>query len=95
MVSGVELKRSMSGTYSSEDKPLAKKEVDEHELDVENDVEDVEGAKPRKKRRLVQTSDKKYECPEPDCGKKYSRAEHLYRHQLNRMCRTFPSQVAF
>jgi hypothetical protein len=28
--------------------------------------------------------DKKFPCPHEGCGKSYSRAEHLYRHQLNR-----------
>jgi hypothetical protein len=28
--------------------------------------------------------DKKFECRHEGCGKSYSRAEHLYRHQLNR-----------
>lgn len=39
----------------------------------------------KKKRRVIKTPDKKYQCPADDCGKSYSRAEHLYRHQLNRM----------
>ena len=38
----------------------------------------------RKRRRSRKGLDKKFECPHPDCGKSYSRAEHLYRHQLNR-----------
>ncbi|CAG8979094.1 hypothetical protein HYALB_00000224 [Hymenoscyphus albidus] len=37
----------------------------------------------RKRRRSRKGLDKKFECPEPNCGKSYSRAEHLYRHQLN------------
>ncbi|KAK6340842.1 hypothetical protein TWF696_009161 [Orbilia brochopaga] len=37
----------------------------------------------RKRRRSRKGMDKKYECTHPDCGKSYSRAEHLYRHQLN------------
>ena len=28
--------------------------------------------------------DKRFECKFSGCGKSYSRAEHLYRHQLNR-----------
>lgn len=39
---------------------------------------------PRKRRRSRKGLDKKFECNHPDCGKSYSRAEHLYRHQLNR-----------
>jgi hypothetical protein len=38
----------------------------------------------RKRRRSRKGLDKKFECPQPGCGKSYSRAEHLYRHQLNR-----------
>ncbi|KAL2159789.1 hypothetical protein VTH06DRAFT_1922 [Thermothelomyces fergusii] len=37
----------------------------------------------RKRRRSRKGLDKKFECPEQGCGKSYSRAEHLYRHQLN------------
>ncbi|KAF2091689.1 hypothetical protein K490DRAFT_31945 [Saccharata proteae CBS 121410] len=45
------------------------------------------GGTSRKRRRsrkgLDKKSDKKFECPHEGCGKSYSRAEHLYRHQLN------------
>ncbi|KAG9235792.1 fungal-specific transcription factor domain-containing protein [Amylocarpus encephaloides] len=37
----------------------------------------------RKRRRSRKGLDKKFGCPESGCGKSYSRAEHLYRHQLN------------
>jgi hypothetical protein len=40
----------------------------------------------RKRRRSREGLDKKFECPYEGCGKSYSRAEHLYRHQLNREC---------
>jgi hypothetical protein len=41
---------------------------------------------PTKKRRrsAKPNSDRKFECKHEGCGKSYSRAEHLYRHQLNR-----------
>ncbi len=40
---------------------------------------------PSKRRKKAKANaDKKYECKHEDCGKTYSRAEHLYRHQLNR-----------
>ena len=40
---------------------------------------------PKKRRRVVKPNpDKKFECKHEGCGKSYSRAEHLYRHQLNR-----------
>lgn len=42
------------------------------------------GATPRKRRRSRKGQDKRYMCDAPNCGRAYSRAEHLYRHQLNR-----------
>lgn len=51
--------------------------------DAEHEVDDLAETKPKKKRRVIKTFDKKYQCPAADCGKAYSRAEHLYRHQLN------------
>lgn len=46
------------------------------------------GDQPSKRRRRSRRapSDRKFECTHEGCGKSYSRAEHLYRHQLNRMC---------
>lgn len=58
--------------------------------DVEPQDDELQSNKPKKKRRVIKTSDKKYECPQPDCGKSYSRAEHLYRHQLNRSSLPLP-----
>ena len=40
--------------------------------------------KQRKRKRSRKGLDNKFECPHELCGKSYSRAEHLYRHQLNR-----------
>ncbi|KAI5807897.1 fungal-specific transcription factor domain-containing protein [Peziza echinospora] len=37
----------------------------------------------RKRRRSRKGLDKKFECSHLGCGRTYSRAEHLYRHQLN------------
>lgn len=51
--------------------------------DAEHEVDDLAETKPKKKRRVIKSYDKKYQCPAADCGKAYSRAEHLYRHQLN------------
>ncbi|EFQ27651.1 uncharacterized protein GLRG_02795 [Colletotrichum graminicola M1.001] len=42
-----------------------------------------DGGPARKRRRSRKGLDKKFECPQEGCGKSYSRAEHLYRHQLN------------
>lgn len=50
--------------------------------DGEGDDDGVGGS--RKRRRSRKGLDKKFECPHEGCGKSYSRAEHLYRHQLNR-----------
>ncbi|KAF2824391.1 hypothetical protein CC86DRAFT_371739 [Ophiobolus disseminans] len=50
--------------------------------DGEGDGEDGPGGS-RKRRRSRKGLDKKFECPHEGCGKSYSRAEHLYRHQLN------------
>jgi len=68
--------------------PLEQETADHEDLEVdaEHELDDLDGAKPRKKRRIIKVTDKKYDCPHPDCGKAYSRAEHLYRHQLNRTC---------
>jgi hypothetical protein len=62
------------------------REDEDIEVDADHEVDDLADSKPKKKRRIIKLSDKKYECPHPECGKAYSRAEHLYRHQLNRMC---------
>lgn len=43
----------------------------------------------KKRRRSRKASEKKFMCPHDDCGRSYSRAEHLYRHQLNRKCFSF------
>lgn len=71
---------SNSSVNKTSDDEDAVVEVD----DADHDVDDTSESKPKKKRRVIKITDKKYECPQPDCGKSYSRAEHLYRHQLNR-----------
>lgn len=44
---------------------------------------------PKKRRRTAKpNADKKFECKHDGCGKSYSRAEHLYRHQLNHTPKT-------
>ncbi|KAJ4291850.1 hypothetical protein N0V90_009746 [Kalmusia sp. IMI 367209] len=47
-----------------------------------NDAAEGTGSS-RKRRRSRKGLDKKFICPHSGCGKSYSRAEHLYRHQLN------------
>ena len=54
----------------------------EHEDGVEGDA--LVNGKPRKRKRSRKGLEKNFPCNFPDCGKSYSRAEHLYRHQLNR-----------
>ena len=45
---------------------------------------DTAGGKHRKRKRSRKGLEKNFPCPHQGCGKSYSRAEHLYRHQLNR-----------
>lgn len=61
------------------------------DADAEHEEDDLADSKPKKKRRVVKQSDKKYNCPHANCGKSYSRAEHLYRHQLNRESASIPT----
>ncbi|KAI5866778.1 fungal-specific transcription factor domain-containing protein [Durotheca rogersii] len=53
------------------------------EGDTKNDNSSNSDGPVRKRRRSRKGLDKKFECPTEGCGKSYSRAEHLYRHQLN------------
>jgi hypothetical protein len=68
---------------------------DRDELDAdENSSEKNDGeanGSSRKRRRSRKSGDKKFLCPHEGCGKSYSRAEHLYRHQLNRMYSISPA----
>ncbi|KAK8090971.1 hypothetical protein PG994_000476 [Apiospora phragmitis] len=63
--------------------------VDDHDQDADGDADtkhensSTDGGPSRKRRRSRKGLDKKFECPHDGCGKSYSRAEHLYRHQLN------------
>jgi hypothetical protein len=54
---------------------------------VKSDIMTEADEQPSKRRRRSRRapSDRKFECTHEGCGKSYSRAEHLYRHQLNRM----------
>ncbi|KAI1498716.1 fungal-specific transcription factor domain-containing protein [Biscogniauxia marginata] len=51
--------------------------------DLKNDNSSNSDGPVKKRRRSRKGLDKKFECPTEGCGKSYSRAEHLYRHQLN------------
>lgn len=62
----------------------------EMETTSDNEAHAAVSATPRKRKRSRKVhSDRKYDCTFEGCGKTYSRAEHLYRHQLNR--RRIPS----
>ncbi len=45
---------------------------------------DNAGEEQPKRKRSRKGLEKNFPCPHHGCGKSYSRAEHLYRHQLNR-----------
>lgn len=45
---------------------------------------EVQPPSPKRPRKVKPNADKKFECKFEGCGKVYSRAEHLYRHDLNR-----------
>lgn len=69
--------------------------ADDHDNQDDGDGDDDGDGPPgssRKRRRSRKGLDKKFECPHEGCGKSYSRAEHLYRHQLNR--KLYPGFVA-
>lgn len=57
--------------------------------DIMAEVDEQPSKRRRRSRRAP--ADRKFECTHEGCGKSYSRAEHLYRHQLNR---TAPSPRA-
>lgn len=55
-----------------------KEETAEHSQGEAGDGHSSETDGPsRKRRRSRKGLDKKFECPQPGCGKSYSRAEHL------------------
>ncbi|KFA55463.1 hypothetical protein S40293_02010 [Stachybotrys chartarum IBT 40293] len=71
---------------------------DNVEMDDDDAIDDIQsssiGGGPsqdgpvRKRRRSRKGLDKRFECSTEGCGKSYSRAEHLYRHQLNHNSKT-------
>ena len=53
--------------------------------DIKTMLDTTSTEPPKKRRRVAKpNAEKKFECKHDGCGKSYSRAEHLYRHQLNR-----------
>jgi hypothetical protein len=80
-MSSVEDARAPRADEEDDSRPRHDEDPDaDHEIEADG----ADGKRRRKKRRIIQNSDRKYCCSEEGCGKKYSRAEHLYRHQLNR-----------
>ncbi|EWC46203.1 hypothetical protein DRE_04581 [Drechslerella stenobrocha 248] len=89
----VEENRKEKDRESTAEDHLADAMEDEDEEGSDKEMHDASGPpgqipasgspQKRKRRRSRKGMDKKYDCKHPDCGKSYSRAEHLYRHQLN------------
>lgn len=77
--------QDMTSPASDENRGRRRTRDDEHEDDQDNQADDGDAppGSSRKRRRSRKGLDKKFECPHEGCGKSYSRAEHLYRHQLN------------
>lgn len=92
MATSVEVARAPLLDQGPGDEPRPRH--DDEDAEVEQ-VDEADDAQPRKKRRVIQSSDKKYICPHDGCGKRYSRAEHLYRHQLNRTSLNFLESRCF
>lgn len=88
MASVDNVRATLADPRDDESEPRHDEPDAEHEPDPEHE-DGVEGTRRRKKRRVIQNSDRKYCCTHDGCVKKYSRAEHLYRHQLNRTWTNF------
>ena len=72
------------GRRQTRERSFTLKADDESGDEKENEQNPSTDDKPRKRKRSRKGLDKNFPCPSPGCGKSYSRAEHLYRHQLNR-----------
>lgn len=84
--------QEITSPTSDENRGRRRTRDDDHVDDQDNQAEDGDAppGSSRKRRRSRKGLDKKFECPHEGCGKSYSRAEHLYRHQLNRkLCLCF------
>lgn len=71
------------GRRQDRDRSTTAKAEDDSGEEKEDGGDDT-GGKPRKRKRSRKGLEKNFPCPHQGCGKSYSRAEHLYRHQLNR-----------
>ena len=72
------------GRRQDRDRSMTAKEEEESGDEKESGTGASGNGKPRKRKRSRKGLDKNFPCPHQGCGKSYSRAEHLYRHQLNR-----------
>src|SRR2546423_14201588 len=86
----------MTETHNEAQRPrqAEDQEIDDANADqTDSPCDEMPDAPPAKKRRrgAKANSEKKFECKHEGCGKSYSRAEHLYRHQLNRSWHAEPS----
>ena len=75
---------SVRGRKQDRESSDGQKEDDASDDEVEGSNSKSSNGQHRKRKRSRKGLDKKYHCPHEGCGKSYSRAEHLYRHQLNR-----------
>ncbi|KAK4126642.1 hypothetical protein N657DRAFT_632666 [Parathielavia appendiculata] len=75
--------RPRSGSYDKDVEGLDLEDAEDGEGGHDGAQSSNSEGPARKRRRSRKGLDKKFECPEKNCGKSYSRAEHLYRHQLN------------
>ncbi|KAH0369504.1 hypothetical protein KCU65_g3228, partial [Aureobasidium melanogenum] len=73
--------RSKSKAASNPQRQGARKSHERLETPIDEDG--TNPRPPKRKRTSSKPKDKRYECPHEGCDKSYSRAEHLYRHQLN------------
>ncbi|CAK7206862.1 hypothetical protein SEUCBS139899_009668 [Sporothrix eucalyptigena] len=76
------------GSHDLKEESISDTHGDDHQNGENGDVGDGDNSSnsdgpARKRRRSRKGLDKKFECPHAGCGKSYSRAEHLHRHQLN------------
>lgn len=84
----MEAQAAAAGTATPEDQRGRRRTRENEDDDDDMSVEGATGSS-KKRRRSRKGLDKKFECPHEGCGKSYSRAEHLYRHQLNRKLNHF------
>jgi len=74
---------SFRGRRQERERSSTARAEDDSGDDKEGGTEASNG-KNRKRKRSRKGLEKNFPCPQQGCGKSYSRAEHLYRHQLNR-----------